>query len=201
MRKGRTARDPILCVDDEPTNLGILRQVLKDSYPLVFARNGAEALIAVAKHRPSLILLDVEMPEMDGYEVCRRLKRNPLTENVRVIFVTSRSDEPDETAGFDAGGVDYITKPISAPILRARVGLHLSLVRAEALENSYRAAVYMLGEAGHYNDAETGVHIWRWLPTRGPWQKPWVGTMRAAASLNWRPPCTTRERSASRMPF
>ena len=161
MRKGQTPRDPILCVDDEPTNLGILRQVLKHSYPLVFARNGAEALIAVAKHRPSLILLDVEMPEMDGYEVCRRLKRNPLTENVRVIFVTSRSDEPDETAGFEAGGVDYITKPISAAILRARVGLHLSLVRAEALENSYRAAVYMLGEAGHYNDEETGVHIWR----------------------------------------
>jgi putative two-component system response regulator len=161
MRKGQTPRDPILCVDDEPTNLGILRQVLKHSYPLVFARNGAEALIAVAKHRPSLILLDVEMPEMDGYEVCRRLKRNPLTENVRVIFVTSHSDEPDETAGFEAGGVDYITKPISAAILRARVGLHLSLVRAEALENSYRAAVYMLGEAGHYNDEETGVHIWR----------------------------------------
>jgi putative two-component system response regulator len=161
MRNGPTAGGPILCVDDEPINLGILRQVLKDSHPLVFARNGTEALVAVAKHRPSLVLLDVQMPEMNGYEVCRRLKRNPLTENVRVIFVTSRSDEPDETAGFDAGGVDYVTKPISAPILRARVGLHLSLVRAEILENSHRAAVYMLGEAGHYNDAETGVHIWR----------------------------------------
>ena len=154
-------RDPILCVDDEPNNLGILRQVLKDSYPLVFARNGTEALIAVAKHRPSVVLLDVEMPDMDGYEVCRRLKRNPLSESIPVIFVSSHSDELDETAGFDAGGVDYIAKPISAPIVRARVRIHVSLVRAEALENSYRSAVYMLGEAGHYNDTETGAHIWR----------------------------------------
>jgi putative two-component system response regulator len=154
-------RDPILCVDDEPANLGILRQALKDSYPLVFARNGIEALVAVAKHRPAVILLDVQMPDMDGYEVCRRLKRDKVTEGIPVIFVTRRSDELDETAGFDAGGVDYIAKPISAPIVRARVRIHVSLVRAEALENSYRAAVHMLGEAGHYNDTDTGAHIWR----------------------------------------
>ena len=152
---------PILCVDDEPGNLGILRQILKDSYPLVFARNGNEALLAVVKHRPSLILLDVEMPDLDGYAVCRQLKGHPLTADIPVIFVTSLSNELDETAGFEAGGVDYITKPVSAPIVRARVRTHLSLVRADALEESYRAAVYMLGEAGHYNDTDTGVHIWR----------------------------------------
>ena len=127
----------------------------------MFARNGAEALVAAAKHRPALILLDVEMPDMDGYDVCRRLKRDRLTEAIPVIFVTSRSDEPDEAAGFDAGGVDYITKPVSAPIVRARVRTHLSLVRAEALESSYRAAIYMLGEAAHYKDTDTGLHIWR----------------------------------------
>ncbi len=152
---------PILCVDDEPNNLGILRQFLKDSHNLVFACSGVEALVAAAKHRPALILLDVEMPDMDGYDVCRRLKRDKLTENIPVIFVTSRSDELNEVAGFDAGGVDYIIKPVSAPIVRARVHAHLSLVRAEALESSYRAAIYMLGEAAHYNDTDTGMHIWR----------------------------------------
>jgi putative two-component system response regulator len=154
-------RAPILCVDDEPVNLAILRQVLRDTAPMVFASNGIDALAAVPKHRPSLILLDVDMPDLDGYEICRRLKKDPASANIPVIFVTSRSNEHQETAGFDAGAADYITKPISAPIVRARVRLHLSLVRAEALENSYRAAAYMLGEAGHYNDNDTGVHIWR----------------------------------------
>ena len=152
---------PILCVDDEPNNLGVLRQVLKDLYPLVFARSGAEALAAATKHRPSLVLLDVEMPDIDGYEVCRRLKRDRLTEGIPVIFVTSHANEPEEMAGFDAGGVDYIAKPFSAAIVRARVRNHLRLVRTEALEDSNRSAIYMLGQAGHYNDADTGEHIWR----------------------------------------
>lgn len=155
------SQPPILCVDDDPNNLAILRQFLKDSHELVFARSGAEALLAAVKHRPALILLDVEMPDMDGYEVCRRLKGDKLTENIPVIFVTSRSDEMNEVAGFDAGGVDYLVKPVAAPIVRARVRAHLSLVRAEALENSYRAAIYMLGAAAHYNDTDTGMHIWR----------------------------------------
>jgi len=152
---------PILCVDDDPSNLAILRQILRYDHALVFATGGAEALAAVAKHHPSLILLDVDMPEMDGFEACRRLKRDRLTEHIPVIFVTSRSDEAHETAGFDAGGADYITKPISAAIVRARVRLHLSLVAAKALEDTYREAVHMLGEAGHYNDNDTGLHIWR----------------------------------------
>lgn len=154
-------RAPILCVDDDPANLGVLRSVLKGSAPLVFARNGAEALVAVDKHHPCLILLDVDMPDMDGYEVCRRLKRNAMTTGIPVIFVTSRSDEQHEATGFEVGGVDYIAKPISGPIVRARVRTHLSLVRAEALETSYRAAVYMLGEVGHFKDTDTGTHIWR----------------------------------------
>ena len=155
------SREPILCVDDEPNNLAILRQILKDSHCLAFARNGAEALLAACKHHPALILLDVEMPDLDGYEVCRQLKRDAATASIPVIFVTSRTDEQDEAAGFDAGGVDYITKPVSPPIVRARVRTHLSLVHAAALENSYRTAIYMLGEAAHYNDTDTGLHIWR----------------------------------------
>lgn len=152
---------PILIVDDEPINLARLQEILDDRYDLVFARNGQEALAAVAKHRPGLILLDVRMPEMDGYEVCRRLKANAQTEDIPVIFVTSLGDEWHEEAGFTAGCVDYITKPVSPPVVHARVRTHLSLVQAKRLQGAYRDAIFMLGEAGHYNDTDTGVHIWR----------------------------------------
>ena len=152
---------PILCVDDEPTNLDLMRNVLQGRHKTVFARNGQEALLAVAKHKPSLILLDVQMPDINGFELARRLKADPKTENIPIIFVTGMSEEVDEQAGFDAGGVDYITKPISPPKLLARVRTHLSLVRAAELEASHREAIFMLGEAGHYNDTDTGSHIWR----------------------------------------
>jgi putative two-component system response regulator len=152
---------PILCADDEPYNLGILRMALKDHHPLVFARSGEETLNAVTKHHPVLILLDVQMPDMDGYEVCRRLKANSDTQDIPVIFVTGMTQEIDEKVGFDVGAVDYITKPISVPIVQARVQTHLSLVRADKLQKSYHDAIHMLGKAGHYNDTDTGAHIWR----------------------------------------
>ncbi|MEA3642946.1 MAG: response regulator [Lamprobacter sp.] len=152
---------PILVVDDQPENLAVMRQVLGDDYRLLFARNGAEALAATAKLRPALILLDIQMPDMDGYAVCRTLKADPATESIPVIFVTGLSETGNEAQGFEAGGVDYIVKPISAPIVRARVKTHLSLVQASRLQRSYRDAISMLGSAGHYNDADTGVHIWR----------------------------------------
>lgn len=155
------ASRPILIVDDEAANLAVMRQMLKDHYPLVFARNGQEALDAVQKHQPCLILLDIQMPVMDGYEVCRRLKAEPETESIPVIFVTALSELGNEEAGFAAGCVDYLTKPLSAGIVKARVSTHLSLVRASLLEKSHRDAIFMLGEAGHYNDTDTGVHIWR----------------------------------------
>ncbi|MBE0434635.1 MAG: response regulator [Methylomicrobium sp.] len=152
---------PILCADDEPYNLGILRMALKEHHSLVFARSGRETLLAVAKHRPALILLDVRMPDMDGFEVCRRLKSDSETEAIPVVFVTGMTQEIDEKAGFEVGAVDYITKPISVPVVQARVQTHLSLVRADRLEKSYHDAIHMLGKAGHYNDTDTGVHIWR----------------------------------------
>ncbi|WP_368562295.1 two-component system response regulator [Pseudoxanthomonas sp. UTMC 1351] len=152
---------PILCVDDEPNNLALIRQVLQDEYRLVFARNGVEALQAAAKHQPSLILLDVDMPDMDGYTVAHTLKGDTATEHIPIIFVTSLDKEVDEREGFASGGVDYIAKPVSPYILRARVRTHLSLVRASALNKSYRDAIQMLGMAGHYNDTDTGTHIWR----------------------------------------
>ncbi|KQP22888.1 HD domain-containing phosphohydrolase [Pseudorhodoferax sp. Leaf267] len=181
---------PILIVDDEPSNLATLRQILAPDHALVFARSGAEALAAAAKHQPSLILLDIRMPDMDGYDLCRQLKANPATHDTPVIFVTALSDVGDEAAGFAAGGVDYIVKPVSPLIVRARVRTHLSLVRATALEKSYRTAIYMLGEAGHYNDNDTGVHIWRMaayarlLAEAHGWTKERAGMLELAAPMH-----------------
>ncbi|MBU2711487.1 HD domain-containing phosphohydrolase [Zooshikella harenae] len=154
-------RKPILCIDDEPCNLALVREILQGSYRLVFARNGTEGIEAVNKHQPSLILLDVEMPGMNGFEVAQYLKSSPSSVDIPIIFVTSLNQEIDEQTGFDVGGVDYISKPISPPILRARVRTHLSLIQVSALEASHRSAIHMLGEAGHFNDTDTGVHIWR----------------------------------------
>jgi putative two-component system response regulator len=152
---------PILVVDDEPANLALLRQILSPHYPMVFARTGSDALAAAAKHRPALILLDIEMPDMDGYTACRRLKQDPLTESIPVIFVTSLAASGDETAGFEAGAVDYLVKPVSPPVVLARVRTHLSLVSAKQLSQSYNDAIYMLGEASEFKDTDTGTHIWR----------------------------------------
>jgi len=154
-------RKPILCVDDEPGNLDLMRAVLGKDYRLICANGGDAALLAAEKHRPALILLDVEMPGMDGYEVAGKLKELPATAHIPIIFVTARNAPCDEEAGFAAGGVDYIGKPLNPRLLVARVRTHLSLVRAAELETSYRDAIAMLGEAGHYNDSDTGLHIWR----------------------------------------
>lgn len=152
---------PLLIVDDEPQNLAVMRQILSVDYRLVFACSGADALLAVRKHSPALILLDIQMPDMSGYEVCSLLKADPQTEAIPVIFVTSMSDVGNEAEGFALGAVDYIVKPVYPAIVQARVRAQLSLVRATRLEQSYRDAISMLGEAAHFNDTDTGVHIWR----------------------------------------
>lgn len=155
------ARQTILIVDDEPANLALMQAILADSYTLVFARNGQETLAAVAKHRPTLVLLDVGLPDINGYDLCRQIKQLDTAQGLQVIFVTAFTDAAHEAAGFDAGGADYISKPVLPQIVRARVSAHLSMVRATVLEQSYRDAVLMLGQAGHYNDTDTGAHIWR----------------------------------------
>jgi putative two-component system response regulator len=151
----------ILIVDDEPSNLAIMRDALQNLYNLVFARNGAETQAAVIKHRPAMVLLDIGLPDTDGVELCRRIKQLDSTHAMQVIFVTGYRDQGREAAGFDAGCSDYVIKPVSPPLVRARVAAHLSRVRATALEESYRDAILMLGHAGHYNDNDTGAHIWR----------------------------------------
>ena len=151
----------ILIVDDEPANLSLMEAILGADYALVFARNGAEALAAMAKHQPAMVLLDVGLADCNGYDLCRQIKKNHSGQDVQVIFVSAYSDKTNEAAGFDAGGVDYIVKPVFAQIVRARVGAHLSRVQASRLKQSYRDAILMLGHAGHYNDTDTGAHIWR----------------------------------------
>jgi adenylate cyclase len=124
-------RKTILIVDDTPTNIGIISSVLKDSFRTKVATNGEKALVlASAEDRPDLILLDITMPGMDGYEVCRRLKANPATSNIPVIFLTAKTDDDDERQGFDVGAVDYVHKPFSAPIVLARVKTHIALQTA-----------------------------------------------------------------------
>lgn len=155
------ALQTILIVDDEPANLALMESILADSYSLVFARNGRETLAAVLKHRPALVLLDVGLQDTNGYDLCRQIKQIDANQSVQVIFVTGYTDTAHEAAGFDAGGVDYIVKPVLPQIVRARVSAHLALVQASVLEQSYRDAILMLGHAGHYNDTDTGAHIWR----------------------------------------
>jgi putative two-component system response regulator len=152
---------PLLIVDDEPHNLAVMRQILSADYRLVFANSGSDALAAVRRHQPALILLDIQMPGMSGYEVCQALKADAFSEGIPVIFVTAMSDVGHEAEGFAMGAVDYIVKPVYPAIVLARVRAQLSLVRSTVLEQSYRDAISMLGEAAHFNDTDTGAHIWR----------------------------------------
>src|SRR5450830_1601545 len=156
-----TTRPLILAVDDEASNLQLLRQILQDHYRLAYAKDGVRALELAAQERPDLILLDVMMPGMTGYEVCRALKADPATSAIPVIFVTALTDTSDEVVGFDAGAVDYITKPVSPPIVRARVRTHLSLVRVDELRQTRLQIVQRLGLAAEYKDNETGLHVIR----------------------------------------
>ncbi|EJE54011.1 response regulator containing a CheY-like receiver domain and an HD-GYP domain [Acidovorax sp. CF316] len=154
-------RPRLLLVDDEPTNLQVLRHILQEDFRLLFATDGARALQIAQQQRPDLVLLDVMMPQMDGYAVCQALKADRATANIPVIFVTALTDVQDEARGFDVGGVDYITKPVSAPVVRARVRTHLSLVRTEELRETRLQIVQRLGRAAEYKDNETGMHVIR----------------------------------------
>ncbi|MFV2033259.1 MAG: HD domain-containing phosphohydrolase [Gammaproteobacteria bacterium] len=163
----------ILAVDDTPENLQVLKGILVPQYSIMAAISGEAALKIVDKTRPDLILLDIMMSGMDGYEVCRILKSREDTADIPVIFISAMSEVKDEHQGFEVGAVDYITKPVNADLVRARVKTHLSLAdqqrtcqtmveeRTSELEETQRAAIKMLAQAGHYNDTDTGVHIWR----------------------------------------
>ena len=155
------ARKTVLCVDDEPSNLQVLKQILQGDYRLLFARDGRRAIELAQVERPDLILLDVMMPDMDGYEVCRTLKADPRLARVPVIFVTALSDVEDEARGLELGAVDYICKPVSPAIVRARVRTHLSLVSVSELIDTRLQVIQRLGLAAEYKDNETGLHVIR----------------------------------------
>lgn len=134
----KTLQHPtVLIVDDAPTNVQILAEALHSDYRVKVAGDGREALkVALREPHPDLILLDVMMPGMDGLEVCRQLKKNPQTENIPVIFVTAKDDENDEEFGLNLGAVDYIAKPFSIQIARARIRNHIRLKQqADLLES------------------------------------------------------------------
>ncbi len=133
-------KNTVLVVDDTPENIDVLYGVLSQDYKVKAAPNGVKALkISQGEKPPDLILLDIMMPEMDGYEVCERLKEDERTRDIPIIFVTAKTETEDENKGFEVGAVDYIIKPISPPIVKARVKTHLALKRAgDALKDQNR---------------------------------------------------------------
>ncbi|MBW1895620.1 MAG: response regulator [Deltaproteobacteria bacterium] len=164
----------ILLVDDNNTNLQVLRATLEElGHKLLIAKNGQNALAIAQKASPSLVLLDILMPEMDGYEVCKRLKANKETSHIPVIFLTALADSEDEAKGLTLGAVDYITKPFNPDLVRARVRNHLALkayqdrlkhlVRERTRELAMTQAVMIqsLATLAEYRDPETGGHIRR----------------------------------------
>lgn len=138
----------ILIVDDEKVSAKILKKFLAENYNVVMAENGADALQILEKREIQLVLLDIVMKGMDGYEVCRRIKENPNTKNIPIIFVTARNEYQDESKGLDMGAVDYIKKPYYLPIVKARVKTQLKLKeKNDILEN----LIAIDGLTGVYN--------------------------------------------------
>ena len=164
----------ILIVDDTPENIDVLRGLLEADYKVKVALEGNRALkIANSSNPPDLILLDIMMPGLSGYDVCEQLKDNPLTRRIPVIFVTAMGEVDDESKGFALGAVDYMTKPVSPPIVHARVRTHLALYdqalqledtvqqRTKELNDTRMEIIRRLGRAAEYKDNETGMHVIR----------------------------------------
>jgi putative two-component system response regulator len=173
-------KQTILVVDDTPENLDVIKELLTDEYTLLFATNGKLTLTITGTQKPDLILLDIMMPVMDGYEVCHRLKANPATRDIPIIFITAKAEIEDETRGLSMGAADYITKPISPAILKARIITQLTLIKArdylkkqnllleEKIAERTReisiiqdVTMVAMGALAETRDPETGNHIRR----------------------------------------
>jgi len=126
-RERARARARVLIVDDVASNLLILEAILSQEYDLLVSMTGEEALRIAAEKLPDLIVLDIKLPDIDGFEVCRRLKADAATRHIPVIFCTALDEVKDERHGFEVGAVDYVTKPLSEPVVQARVRAHLAL--------------------------------------------------------------------------
>ncbi|MEI6895179.1 MAG: HD domain-containing phosphohydrolase [Colwellia sp.] len=170
-----TKKNPplLLIVDDIPANIDVLRAILKSNYKIKIATSGEKALSIVKESPPDLILLDIMMPDMDGFEVCRLLKKNINSTSIPIIFVTAKSEVANESKGFALGAVDYITKPINPAIVLARVRTHIALnnekillnelvmARTKVLNATRLKIIHRLGRAAEYKDNETGLHVIR----------------------------------------
>jgi putative two-component system response regulator len=181
LKLDRLHKPTLLVVDDSLDNLTLMMELLKKNYEVVLANNGERALkIAASKTRPDLILLDIMMPGMDGYQVCRLLKGNPATRDIPVIFLTAKAEVEDEERGLQIGAVDYLTKPISPPIVLARVRIHLALKaqtdflrdKSDFLETEVskrtqevmaiqEVTIHAMASLAETRDTETGNHIRR----------------------------------------
>lgn len=150
----------ILIVDDAATNIEILNEVLGAEYDSLFAMDGATALRLAVEQEPDLILLDVVMPGLDGHEVCQRLKADPRTKGIPVIFISGLSDVADEAKGLEIGAIDYITKPFSPPIVRARVRNHLQLKRYQDMLERLSVLDGLTGIANRRRFDEAIDHEW-----------------------------------------
>ncbi len=164
----------VLVVDDSPENIDLLSEILREDYRVRVATSGEKALkIVYSDEPPDLILLDIMMPGVSGLEICRRLKANPDRRRIPIIFVTAMSSTEDERRGLEIGAVDYITKPISPPIVMARVRTHLALYdqsrelanmvaqRTTELLTTRQQIIRRLGRAAEFKDNETGNHVLR----------------------------------------
>jgi len=173
-------QETLLICDDQPENIDVLRGILKRHYRLQIATNGEDALsIAGSGLRPDLILMDISMPGMDGYEVCRRLKSDPVTQAIPVIFVTALYSSEDESRGFEAGAVDYLIKPLSPLVVAARVRTHLALSnqkrhlehlvqeRTKELTRTRAQIIRRLSRAADFKDDDTGNQVWGWSHSGG----------------------------------
>jgi putative two-component system response regulator len=171
--KPATEKPVIIVVDDSPESIDVIRGVLGDEYRVRAAISGGIALGLAEKSPPDLILLDVMMPGMTGFEVCRRLKANPVTARVPVIFMTTLSDVGSEARGLELGAVDYITKPYVPSLVRSRVRTHVALhhqnralevlvgERTAEILSTRLEIIRRLGRAAEYRDNETGMHVLR----------------------------------------
>ncbi len=166
-------RETVFIVDDVVENIDVINGLLHNDYNIKFATNGKMAISIARKFIPDIILLDIIMPEMDGFEVATILKADPLTHDIPIIFVTSRDEDFDEVRGFELGAVDYITKPISPVVLKGRIKTHLALSnqkkylatqvkdKTKELIDAQLEIIRKLGIAAEYKDNETGNHIVR----------------------------------------
>jgi len=143
-----TSRPRLLVVDDQPINIQVMHQIFASQYQVFMATNGHQALVFCRKTPPDLILLDVVMPGMDGFEVCQALKADPATQDIPVIFITGHTDAPHETRGLEVGAVDFISKPVNPAVVRARVKTHLTLKFQSDL---MRKLVFLDGLTGVFN--------------------------------------------------